>query len=185
MSCECPDQKLKRQLLGTWIVPECNLSSFIYVGTEERAINVQTQNVWVIEDVTDRYFRGKSYYSLNGIPISVLNLVGSITPSGKVIVDFFTPMGSGQSIGTYERRREYDCHNIFEIQSTETILIRECQCCHFGIPVGFPINFSHWTKMIKVHPCDCLYKILPGVGISVSEYIAQFDQLPEFVGVVG
>jgi len=91
-------EKLKKQLKGIWVVPEEFTTAFIYIKSENNVIKVKDQTIWLIEEENKRYFRGKSLMILNSIPISLSNFVGSITPEGKVLIDFFSDSGNAQGI---------------------------------------------------------------------------------------
>lgn len=154
--------KYKKYLEGTvWIVPPSTLLAYEY--SSGTAIPVSDQTVWVITRYDQGYFFGESYTTLNGTPSSQRKIVGSVTPSGHVYMTFYPLSSSTQDtdivngIGTFEKHKG-DYVFVMQMNSPENSLT----------------GLSHWSYMISVEPDDYFYQHLPGVNMSVPEFIDQF-----------
>ncbi len=154
--------KYKKLLQDTvWIVPPSTLLAYEYLNGHH--VPVSDQTVWVINEYRQGYFFGDSYTTLNGAPSSHRKILGSITPSGDVYISFYPLSNSVQDtdiiegIGKFEKRRGKYFFTM-QMNSAETSLA----------------GLSHWSYMISVKPRNYFYKHLPGVDISVPEFISQF-----------
>lgn len=149
--------KYKKLLENTiWIVPPMTLPAVNYnLGT---TTFVSDQTVWVIRSFEKGYFFGDSYTSINQVPASHDQMVGSITPLRNVMITFYPAKGAPvNGIGVFQKK----CGQHTFIMQTNT-----SQNSFSGL--------SHWSYMISVTPDDFFYKHLPGVDMSVPEFIDQF-----------
>jgi hypothetical protein len=162
MICPC---KLKK-IQGIWIVPQKTLLAYKYINSDKISKKVSDQTVWIIDYYNKGYFSGKSYLSIDGKAISVSSMTGTVTPSGSILINFFTSDGNCQGNGTYYK---YDNNYQFTMQMSQTIFTSKT-------PVEV-FNLTHWSYMIKVNPDDYLYNHLPGLNISVKKYIKMFENL--------
>lgn len=156
------EDKYKKHLQNTvWIVPPATLLSYEYLNGDH--IPVPDQTVWVINEVNQDYFFGDSYTALNGSPSSHRKIVGSITPKGDVYIAFYPLSDSTldtdiiNGIGTFKKHKgKY--RFLMQMNSAQNSLT----------------GLSHWSYMISVKPKNYFYQHLPGLGISVPEFINQF-----------
>ncbi len=146
---------------SVWIVPTSTLLAYEHLNNSQ--IPVSDQTVWIINEFNQGYFFGDSYTSLNGTPSSHREIVGSITPDGNVYIAFYPTSGDVENtdivngIGTFKKERgKY--FFLMQMNSAENSLT----------------GLSHWSYMIRVQPEDFFYQHLPGVNISVPEFISQF-----------
>jgi hypothetical protein len=156
------NDKYKKQLNNSvWIVPPSTLLAFEYLNGNHIAVSDQT--VWVINEYNQGYFFGDSYTSLNNSLLSQRKIVGSITPCGNVYITFYSLSGNEQNIdvvngfGTFKKHKgKYSF--LMQMNSAQNSLT----------------GLSHWSYMISVKPEDYFYQHLPGVGMSVPQFISQF-----------
>ena len=147
---------------STWVVPPKTLQAYQYLNGQ--TVGVLDQTVWVINRFEHGYFFGNSYTAINAAPTSQMNLVGSITPEGNVYITFYPVSGnllSSDVVNGIGKFRKKDGHHYFTMQMNSAQ--NELQ------------GLSHWSYMIKVRPKDYFYKHLPGVDISVPQFITQFN----------
>ncbi|WP_068468852.1 hypothetical protein [Candidatus Protochlamydia phocaeensis] len=146
---------------STWIVPPSTLMAINYTAGTETALTDQT--VWVISRFENGYFFGDAYVGINGIPTSHMKLVGSVTPFGEVYIAFYPAAGNllttdvVNGIGKL-RRIQNEYVFIMQMNSAPTNLT----------------GLAHWSYMISVDKEDYLYQNLPGMNISVPQFISLF-----------
>ncbi len=148
--------KFKRTI---WIVPEETLKA--YTTLNRVHLEVSNQTVWTINREDDGYIFGTSYTTLDGIPSSKNSFVGSISSNGNVSITFYqddlTVLGTGSFV-KYKKDHQFimNMNNIIDLSS------------HIQ-------GLSHWSYMRKVDKKDFEYYHLPGVNISVPEFIKLFE----------
>ena len=139
-------------LTGFWIVPKETLLAYTYTNTGEKTKAVD-QTVWVITSSENGYFSGKSYLSLDNIPISSQYLNGSITPLGDVLISFVSENSTQTTgFGKFVKNKFLMQMNQFEGNS----------------------GIEHWSYMIRINPCDPEFFKLPGTDKSLIEFVTQF-----------
>ena len=143
----------------TWIVPPSTLLAYEYINGTSTAVEDQT--VWTITKYEEGYFFGTAYTDVNDAPSSQKNLVGSITPSGDVYITFYPVGSTGDYVNGIGKFVKKDKKHYFVMQ------MNSAQNNFTGL--------THWSYMISVKPGDPFYRHLPGVGISVPDFISQFD----------
>lgn len=131
---------------SVWIVPKSTLLAYLMVDGIAKPVKDQT--VWVVNGYKDGYIFGQSFTALDKAPFSTDIFYGSITPEGKVLLTF-QGNSTNTGIGTFNHQR-------FTMQ----------------INAG---SLTHWSYMKNVVPSDCDYQKLPGVGISIPEFISLFN----------
>lgn len=157
------ENKYERHLKNTvWVVPPSTLLAYKYSSSSQ--VPVSDQTVWVINEVNQGYFFGDSYTTLNSNPSSHKRIVGSITPQGAVNISF-SPTDNVQDsddiiegVGRFEKRKGQYVF-IMQMNSDPSNLT----------------GLSHWSYMISVKPKNYFYQHLPGVDISVPEFISLFS----------
>jgi hypothetical protein len=144
-----------------WVVPPSTLLAYSYSSGTVTPIVDQT--VWVISSYNDGFFLGKSYAALGGTAtLSQMNLLGTITNEGAVYITFYPLSGSTTSsdlvngIGSFTKQQGIYC---FTMQMNS----------------GSSTNgLSHWSYMVSVTPGTPYYESLPGVGLSVPQFLELF-----------
>ncbi|CAH6419758.1 Hypothetical protein HVR_LOCUS835 [uncultured virus] len=143
---------------STWIVPCETLLAFQTIDNIIKPISDQT--VWIIDGYKDGYIFGTSYTTIDGNPTAKTQLIGSITPLGEVLLSFISDhtitSGQGKFLfldGQWQFVMQTNSLNSF---------------------IGGVLGITHWSYMRKVAPCDPLYQKLPGVNISVPQFIELF-----------
>lgn len=143
-----------------WIVPPSTLLAYQYdLGTY---VAIEDQTVWVINEYDGGYFFGDAYTGLNGTTtLTHAKMLGTITNSGDVYITFYPTSGIAFSnlingIGNF--RKEQGAYRfVMQMNSgsnTEGV--------------------SHWSYMISINENSPYYSNLPGVGLSVPEFISLF-----------
>lgn len=156
-------ERRSRYLKGTtWIVPPSTLPAYVTLGAATKRVSDQT--VWIIDDVQDGYIFGTAYTTLDAVPFSKTKIIGSITPDGSVLFAFHASSITSGS-GTFQRScSDRYSRYIFLMQTNSLSSLNE------GV-----VGLSHWSIMTSVTPTDEWYRKLPGVGISVPDFVALFD----------
>jgi len=152
MKCKkLTNEYLAQKLLGTtWIVPPQTLEAYLF--TDDATQKVTDQTVWVINGYDKGYFFGDSYVALNGTDLIHTKMLGSITPLGDVLIAFYS--GASNPISGFGK---FDGKKFLMQMNT----------------IG-TISIAHWSYMVSVRPEDPWYRSLPGLRISVPNFIAQF-----------
>jgi len=140
-----------------WIVPKQTLLAIRTLNNISEEVTDQT--VWVIDSYDRGYITGTSYTAINGTASAKMKIVGSITPNGAVSFAFYSGNNVTNGYGTFNK-----CKRLFTMQMNSLITLS-----------SNVIGLSHWSYMERVTPCNKSYYCLPGVGISVPEFIKLFD----------
>lgn len=116
----------------------------------------------MIDRYENEYIFGTAYTLIDNKPISKTTLVGSITPLGNVLLAFHNGdvITSGQ--GRFIRNNGV-WQFLIQTNSLNSIL-------------GNVIGISHWSYIVKITVKDREYNHLPGVNISVSNFIDMFNK---------
>lgn len=155
------DKKLSRLFSNsTWIVPHNTLLAYRTINNINT--EVQDQTVWLIDKYNDGYITGTSYTTLDGQPSSKNNMIGSITPYGNVLFAFYNNEGSKTDGFGEFIKRDGKWQFIMQVSSLNSF-------------EGNTINLTHWSYMVEISKNDKEYCHLPGVDISVKQFISLFD----------
>src|SRR5207237_4495804 len=73
---------------STWVVPPQTLLAYYYNNASVTPVSDQT--VWVFYQYQQGYFSGQSYSAIDITTLSKRYLIGSITPAGKVYINFYS-----------------------------------------------------------------------------------------------
>lgn len=139
-----------------YIVPKKTLMAYLIDNNDQQI--VQDQTIWVIESFDNGYITGTSYTMLNNVPFSKNKMVGSITPDNDVFINFYTSNSQTSGQG--------------KLISNKKFLMQLGQITNLN---NLVVGLIHWSYMIRINQCDDLYYRLPGVEISVPEFISKFD----------
>lgn len=128
-----------------YIVPKRNLLAYVSVNGVTKPVEDQT--VWIVDKIENGYIFGTSYTTLDGVPSSKTSFIGSIASNNNVMINFNGIIGQG----SYDKFT-----NVFTMQMNNDVLY-------------------HWASMIYINKKSKYFKKLPGVKISVPEFIKLFD----------
>lgn len=150
-------------LVGTtWIVPKTNLPAVSFDPETQVISNVRDQTVYQITGYRDAYFWGPTASRLGNGPIICSSLVGSVTPQGEVFLLFTQYLGNDQTIlntGFGQMIRKNGKWTMQNQTGTST--------------------FAHWAYMVQSSPGDATWESLPGVDMSVDEFMSGCPAGPQ------
>jgi hypothetical protein len=153
-----------------WIVPKKTLPAYVTIGDLTPRL-VSDQTVWVIDSCQNGYVFGTSYTTLDGVPSAKMKIVGSITPEGDVLFSFHTETNITTGYGKFQCNDEKCCQSYKKSSKCRFLMqMNTLSTLNQGV-----IGVSHWSYMIPTTPKDKSYHCLPGVGISVPEFIELFN----------
>lgn len=157
-----------------WYVPKEYLLAIASSPALTTPIPVSDQTVYYISDYAGGYFWGTTAVSYTppggsaaSAAVSCLQLVGSVTPEGAVHLTFTLlgsksgPTGGSTSqptvgLGTMTRQRyQWTMENQMSTVAVGDILL------------------THWAYMYQCKPSEPCFAELPGVGVSVPDFLAS------------
>ena len=148
-------------LAGTyWFVPEKNLSAYTYTPSTNLLSPTPDQTVFQLAGYANGYFWGNVVGQSGTNPPSCQSLVGSVTPEGKVYLNFnvlpFTP-GSSPTIGLGDMVKKGGQWTMVNQMST-------------GVNA---FQVGHWAYMVQTKPGQTSWTSLPGTSLDVPSFLAQ------------
>lgn len=157
-----------------WIVPSPNLPAVLFSASSQELVPVSDQTVYHITGYQNGYFWGKNVGQLNGESalVSCSSLIGSVTPDGQVLLGFITTNTDGtsslqQGFGTMVKQGGKKSHKKGKKKnrkkSQEWTMLNQTGTT----------SFAHWAYMVQSQPGDASWDSLPGVGVSVEDFLAQ------------
>jgi len=150
-------------LVGTtWIVPKTNLPAVSFDPETQVISKVRDQTVYQITGYRDAYFWGPTASKLGNGEIVCSSLVGSVTPQGEVLLLFTKTVGNSQTIlnqGFGQMIRKNGTWTMQNQTGTST--------------------FAHWAYMVQSSPGDATWESLPGVDMSVDEFMSGCPAGPQ------
>ena len=152
-----------------WYVPEANLLAFRFDAETRELQPVQDQTVYHITGFRDGYFWGRTAVQMGDGPRTCLSLVGSVTPEGRVLLTF-TPARETPS-GTVTQ-------GVGQMRVTRGQPAMENQMSSGSGSRG---QVSHWAYMLRAKPGDAAWESLPGVGVSIPEFLGGCPEAPHVV----
>jgi hypothetical protein len=159
-------------LAGTyWYVPTANLPSIRYSTTSGLLTAQMDQTVFQITGSSQGYIWGVAVTQFSSSRSTTSTLLGSVTPEGRVLLNFLPGGGSSgetvvQGFGQMRRERgRWTMENqMFSDPSSQ-------------------LQIGHWAYMAPTRPGMRSWDSLPGVGVSVPEFLGQsVSQAPRTVG---
>jgi len=148
-----------------WYVLTSNLLAYVFVAQTQELQAVSDQTVFHITDYRDGYFWGKTVVKLGTLPAMCLSLVGSVTPEGRVLLTF-TPIDTTASAavtqGVGQMRFKFGNWTMENQMSSGPT----------------QLQVTHWAYMIQSQPDQPSWQSLPGVGISIDQFLAQCPEGP-------
>lgn len=146
--------------ISTWVVPPSTLLAYSYNNGSITPVSDQT--VWVFSSYNQGYFSGTSYTSINNTILSQRYLIGSVTSQGKVLITFYSGTSTSSDL----------------VSGSGDLNVASSGQCTFIMQMNTGTNgvngITHWSYMVPVKPGDVYYNNLPGTGLSVPEFLAQF-----------
>lgn len=154
----------------TWIVPPTGLPAYVYAPAQNQLIPVQDQTVYTITGYRNGYFWGRTATKLGDSAISCKSLVGSVTPEGKIYLSFTDypySLGVEPTIGIGTMVRKGYQWTMANQMST-------------GSSVA---QVGHWAYMVQSKPGSASWYALPGVNMSVPDFMQPcMDAAPNMPG---
>lgn len=147
----------------TWYVPKSGLPAYVYTPSLGNSLTpVQDQTVYTITGYRNGYFWGRTAGKLGDgdNEISCMSLVGSVTPEGALYLTFTPyPFAPGDEptigIGTMTfKGRSWTMENQMSSGSPS-------------------VQIGHWAYMVQTNPSVQSWYSLPGVDMSVTEFMAD------------
>lgn len=149
-----------------WYVPTANLPATIYQSGTGALQLVADQTVFHIKGYKSGYFWGDTVAQFGSGAPSSSALVGSVTPQGRVLLNFTAANGTTtQGHGIMIRKAgQWTMENqMFSISGTNQI--------------------GHWAYMVQTRPGQRSWESLPAVGVSVPTFLANYNApSPTFQG---
>lgn len=141
-----------------WIVPPKGLVAIDFNSQTGQILPIQDQTVYHVLGYRDGYFWAETVaqYSNSGTPSSAA-LVGSVTPEGKLFLNFVSPSGVTTGIGTMTLKRGQWTMENQMFTGTDTTRI------------------GHWAYMVQVRPGMKSWKNLPFVNVSVPTFLSNYN----------
>lgn len=141
-----------------WIVPPKGLPAILFNAGNGKIAPVQDQTVYHITGYRDGYFWGETVaqYSNSGTPSSAA-IIGSVTPEGKLMLNFVSPSGVTMGIGTMTFKRGAWTMENQMFTGTDTNRI------------------GHWAYMVQTKPGSKSFNNLPFVNVSVPTFLSNYN----------
>jgi hypothetical protein len=161
-------------LAGTyWYVPPETMLAIRMVDIRaRRTLKVQDQTLWQIEQVISGYLIGSTAYSLDGGDFNYATMVGSITPSGDVLLSFgaLDAVGETPNSGPDVAALTIGNGKMVEYRGQSAFLMQMSS----GTAA---LSLSHWSYMVQSTPDDPSWSNIPGVpGTSIGAVFAAMPQ---------
>jgi hypothetical protein len=144
-----------------WYVPTRNLPAVLYDSTTGSLLPVSDQTVFQITGYREGYFWGKTVTQLGSSSASPSNMVGSVTPQGRVLLTFTTTSANSaplvtEGFGEMTRKSgQWTMENQMFTSPNETL------------------RLGHWAYMVQTRPGMPSWNSLPGVDESVPTFLGQ------------
>lgn len=154
----------------TWIVPPNGLPAYVYSPAQNLLVPVQDQTVYTITGYKNGNFWGRTATKLGDNATTCAALVGSVTPEGSLYLTFTQqPYGdnSTTTVGLGNMVRKGYQWTMANQMSTGTSTAQ----------------IGHWAYMVQSRPGSASWYSLPGVNMSVPEFMAPcMDAAPSTSG---
>jgi hypothetical protein len=157
-------------LAGTfWYVPAETMLAIRMVDLRQmRTRQVQDQTLWFIERSDSGYLIGRTALSLNGGAFSYATMVGSVTPSGDVLLSFapVDPVSLDPETGVEAASLTIGTGKMVQYRGNWAFLMQ------MSSGTG-AMSLSHWSYMLQSTPDDPSWTAIPGVpGTSIGAVFA-------------
>jgi hypothetical protein len=150
-----------------WYVPTAYLPALKYDPDTGTGAAVSDQTVWRITHSADGYFWGNTAAVFSGENAGIAGrapacskMVGTVTPSGNVLISFVnTSNRAASTITGFGRLKDLGGGKVFEMQMT----------------TGQQTMTLHWAEMARCEPGQACWAKLPGSDLGVEAFLAQCD----------
>ncbi len=148
-------------LAGTyWYVPAENLLAYVARTSTQQVHEINDQTVFYIAESRNGYFWGQTAVQLGDQPRTCYFLFGSVSPSGNVLLAFTTSsQAQGQPVVTHGS-------GVMCLFGGEAAMLKQMTTGPAQLQV------SHWAYMLQTKEGDPTWESLPGVGISVPDFLS-------------
>lgn len=138
-----------------WYVPQENLPAYLYDKQAENGVFGPDQTVFHIVESSGGYFRGEAMVQI-GMSKTKFTMLGVVTPDGSVILNFTSGDTETSGSGHFTMyRREIAMLNQMSSSPNERLKV------------------LHWAYMLRTQEGDATWDHLPGVNVSVPEFLGQ------------
>lgn len=144
-----------------WYVPTPNTPAMLFGASNQTIAPVLDQTVFHITGYRSGYFWGVSVTQLGSSTPTTSSMIGSVTPEGRVLLNFTRTDGSTdptvtQGIGVMTRK-----HGQWTMEN------------QMFTPPGSPFQVGHWAYMVQTRPGRPGWNSLPVAGVSVPEFLGN------------
>ena len=147
-------------LAGTyWYVPAENLLAYIARPATQQVVPVEDQTVFHITGYRDGYFWGDTVVQLGEQQRTCYFLMGSVTPSGNVLLTFTSRDDSAQPVVTHGS-------GVMCLYNGVAAMLNQMASGPAEVLV------SHWAYMLQTREGDASWESLPGVNVPVPEFMS-------------
>ncbi|MEI8179328.1 hypothetical protein [Aestuariivirga sp.] len=143
----------------TWYVPTNGLPAYVYTPSQNQLSPIQDQTVYTITGYRNGYFWGRTATKLGDGAVTCKALVGSVTPEGSIYLTFtdqpFTQSSTTTTgLGSMVRK------------GYQWTMANQMSTGSSAAQVG------HWAYMVQTRPGTASWYSLPGVNMSVPDFMA-------------
>lgn len=144
-----------------WYVPTSGLPAYVFSARNSEPQRTLDQTVYHITDYRNGYFWGDTVVQLGTSDPTCLTLAGSVTPEGEIHLTFIP-----------------EDPNLTEAPTTGVGVMRKKKGewtmeNQMSSGPGSRLQVLHWAYMYQSRPQDSSWESLPGVDMSVEEFMAQ------------
>jgi hypothetical protein len=141
-----------------WYVPQSDLPAYLYDLQAKTSTTVPDQTVFHIAESKGGYFRGTAVVQI-GVSRTTFTMLGVVSPDASVLLNFLpTEAGGVATTGTGRftlARREITMLNQMSSSPNERLRV------------------LHWAYMMRTRPGDATWNNLPGVNMSVPQFLGN------------
>lgn len=142
----------------TWYVPTTGLPAYVYSPGTNQLIPVQDQTVYTITGYRNGYFWGRTATQLGDNAVTCKSLVGSVTPEGQIYLTFTDYPHDANAVTTIGV-------GTMVFKAYQWTMANQMSTGSSAAQVG------HWAYMVQTRPGMASWTSLPGVNVSVPEFM--------------
>ncbi len=154
-----------------WYVSETGLPAYVLDVQRAQVRPANDQTVYSITDYQYGYFWGMTAAQISGAPMTCMTLVGSVTPEGQLLLTFTpvnaTPVTAQLVTQGFGRMRFKLGQWTMENQMSTGPAVRS--------------QVVHWAYMVRATPTQQEWNSLPGMGVSVPDFLGKCPPAPQVV----
>jgi len=141
-----------------WYVPAPNLPATIYNGSNGTLVPILDQTVYHISGYKNGYFWGETVTQLGSSSPSSSAVLGSVTPQGKVLLNFVGSSTVTEGYGTMVKK-----HGQWTMEN------------QMFTGTGSTTQIGHWAYMVQTRPGMKSWNSLPLAGVSVPTFMSNYN----------